>query len=129
MKPPTFHDTKVDEDVVSKVVDAMGVTRREKAKLATNQLKDVAQVWFEQWRDERYLRDGSVDLEVFKRAFLDRFFPIDLRGMKLVKFINLRQGGMTLKKYSLKFTKLSKYARTFVANSRSRMNKFVMGGI
>ena len=41
MKPPTFHVTKVDEDPqgfideVFKVVDAMGVTLREKTKLPT----------------------------------------------------------------------------------------------
>uniref|UniRef100_M1DIB8 Gag-pol polyprotein n=1 Tax=Solanum tuberosum TaxID=4113 RepID=M1DIB8_SOLTU len=32
-----------------------------------------------------------------------------------------------MKEYSLKFTQLSKYAPTLVANSRARMNKFVMG--
>ena len=53
MNPPTFHGTKVDEnlhgfiDEVFKVVDAMGVTPREKSELSAYQLKDVAQVWFE----------------------------------------------------------------------------------
>ena len=32
-----------------------------------------------------------------------------------------------MKEYSLKFTQLSKHAPTLVANSRARMNKFVMG--
>ncbi|XP_049391513.1 uncharacterized protein LOC125855904 [Solanum stenotomum] len=43
------------------------------------------------------------------------------------EFINLRQGGMSVKKYALRFTQLSKYAPTLVADSRARMNKFVMG--
>ncbi|KAK4733632.1 hypothetical protein R3W88_007893 [Solanum pinnatisectum] len=34
---------------------------------------------------------------------------------------------MSVKEYSLKFTQLSKYASILVANSRARMNKFVMG--
>lgn len=34
-------------DEVFKVVDSVGVTPRERAKLDTYQLKDVAQVWFE----------------------------------------------------------------------------------
>ena len=52
MKPFTFNDSEVDEypqgfiDEVFKVVDATGVTPREKAKLSAYQLKDVAQVWF-----------------------------------------------------------------------------------
>ena len=41
--------------------------------------------------------------------------------------MNLYQGGMSVQEYSLKFTELSKYAPTTVANPRARMNKFVMG--
>lgn len=42
-------------------------------------------------------------------------------------FMNLHQGGMSLKEYSIKFTQLSMYASTFVPNSKARMHKFVMG--
>ena len=62
-------------DEFFKVVDVMGVTPRENAKLAAYQLKDVVQVWFEQWRVERPLERGPVDWEEFKEAFLDRFSP------------------------------------------------------
>ena len=34
---------------------------------------------------------------------------------------------MRVKEYSLKFTKLSMYAPTMVADSRAKMNKFVIG--
>ena len=44
-----------------------------------------------------------------------------------MEFINILQGGMSVKEYSLKFTKLSKYAPTIVAYPRARMNKFVIG--
>jgi len=43
------------------------------------------------------------------------------------EFINLCQGGMSVKEYCLKFTQLSKYAPTLVADPRAKMNKFVMG--
>lgn len=42
-------------------------------------------------------------------------------------FINLRQGGMSVKKHSLKFAKLSKHASCLVANSRDEMSSFVTG--
>ena len=42
------------------------------------------------------------------------------------EFINLRQGGISVKDYSLKFTPLSEYAPNIVADSRAKMNKFVM---
>lgn len=44
----------------------------------------------------------------------------------MVEFMHLRQGGKSVQKYSLKFTQLSKYASTMVANPRARMKKFVM---
>ena len=59
MNPPTFYDSKVEEDQqgfideVFKVLDDMGVSSQENAELAAYQLKDVGQVWYEQWRDER----------------------------------------------------------------------------
>ena len=102
MNPPTFFGSKVDEDPqnfideVFKIVDAMGVTPREKAELASYQLKDVAQVWFEQWRDERPIGADPIDWGVFKTAFLDRCFPLELREQKLVEFMNLRQGNMSV---------------------------------
>ena len=67
MNPPMFHCSKVDEyplvyiDYVVKVVDAMCVTPREKVEIAAYELKDVAQVWFEQWRIERPLERCPVD--------------------------------------------------------------------
>ena len=42
-------------------------------------------------------------------TFLDRLFPIKLREKKLVEFMNLRQGGISVKEYSLKVIKLSKF--------------------
>ncbi|WMV09115.1 hypothetical protein MTR67_002500 [Solanum verrucosum] len=98
MNPPTFYGSKMDEDPqgfieeVFKVLDAMGLFPRENAELAAYQLKDVAQVCHEQWKEERSITAGSVDWGVFKMALLDRFFPLDLRERKMQEFINLRQG-------------------------------------
>ncbi len=43
------------------------------------------------------------------------------------EFTNLRQGGMSAKEYSLKFTQLSMYSLTIVTDSRIKMIKYVMG--
>jgi len=64
---------------------------------------------------------------VFKEAFLDRFFPRELREAKMEEFINLRQGNMSVKEYALKFIKLSKYALSMVWNLRDMMSRFLMG--
>ena len=45
----------------------------------------------------------------------------------MVKFVNLRQGGMSVQEYSLKLTQLSKYDPTMVTKTNDRMNMFVTG--
>ena len=57
LNPPTFLGSKVGEDPqafldeVYKIVHAMGVSSREKMDLASYQLKEVAQLWYTQWKD------------------------------------------------------------------------------
>ena len=50
-----------------------------------------------------------------------------MREAKAVEFINLRQGGMSVHEYPLKFTNLSKYAPSLVSDPRDEMSHFVMG--
>lgn len=62
-----------------------------------------------------------------KKAFLDRLFPREQREAFVEEFINLFQGGMHVKEYSLKFIKLSKYVYSLVLNDWDEMSHFVMG--
>ena len=85
MNPPIFYRSKVDKypqefrDEVTKILLVMGLSTSEKAELATYQLKDVSQEWYVKWRDNRPLRGCSLTWEIFKMAFLDRFFPREMR--------------------------------------------------
>ncbi|XP_069145932.1 uncharacterized protein [Solanum lycopersicum] len=49
------------------------------------------------------------------------------RESKVEEFINLRQRGISVKEYSLKFIYLSKYASSLVSNARDEMSHFVTG--
>ncbi|XP_055818539.1 uncharacterized protein LOC129887455 [Solanum dulcamara] len=132
MNPPEFHGSKVDEDPqefideVYKIVSIMGVTLEEKAELAVYQLKCVAQLWYTQWKSEK-VDEGPVEWKAFKLTFLDHFFPLELREAKVLEFINLRQGNMGMRDYALKFTMLSQYAPSMVADPRAQMSKFILG--
>ena len=52
--PPTFLD-EVYENA------CYGVTSREKVELVTYQLKDIAQVWFTQWKNSRPIESGPLE--------------------------------------------------------------------
>lgn len=84
----------------------MSVTRSEKAEWATSQIKHMMQTWFTALRDNRVLRGGPGTRDIFKKAFLDKFFPKELRETKVDKFINRYQGGLTVVDYYFKFTKV-----------------------
>ena len=65
--------------------------------------------------------------EILINSFLDRLFQRKQREAKVEEFINLRQGGMSVKEYSLKFIKLSKYTSSLVSNARDEISSFIMG--
>ena len=72
------------------------------------QFKDMAQTWYVHWMDNWSLRGALITWEIFKAAFLDRFFPREMREEKVTEFLNLRYGGESFHVYSLEFFKLSK---------------------
>lgn len=50
-----------------------------------------------------------------------------MREAKTEEFMNLKQEGMIVKEYGLKFIKLSQYTPEMVLDMRARMRKFVFG--
>ncbi|XP_069151947.1 uncharacterized protein [Solanum lycopersicum] len=91
---------------------AMEATDTEKAGLASYQLKDIAQTWCKMWQDSRFLGEVPVSWELFKTNFLERLFPRETREAKVEEFINLKQVSITVREYSLKFFKLSRWRTT-----------------
>ena len=51
------------------------MTSTENAELASYQLREVAQVWYTQWKDNRQVESVTIKWEEFKEAFLGKYFP------------------------------------------------------
>ena len=79
MNPPTFlvskegKDPQVFLDGVYKLLSDMGVTSKEKAAQDLYGLRDFAQLWYTQWKDNRLIESGSIEWEEFKNAFLGMY--------------------------------------------------------
>ncbi|XP_069144474.1 uncharacterized protein [Solanum lycopersicum] len=58
-------------------------------------------------QDSRVLGGVPVTWELFETTFLESFFPREMKEAKVEEYINLKQGSMTVREYSLKFVKLS----------------------
>ena len=50
-----------------------------------------------------------MSCEVFKKRFLDEYFPDSIQYAKEVKFLQLMQGDMSVAEYSEKFKNLGRF--------------------
>ena len=75
----------------------MGVTSKEKVNLASYQLSEVSQVLYNQLKDNKPVDSGPIDWKKFKEAFLWKYFPREMREVKVDEYINLKQGNMSVK--------------------------------
>ena len=57
-------------DEVFKVLDAMSVNSHIKLEIAAYQLKNLSQVWYEQWKDERPVRECQNTWGLLKQLSL-----------------------------------------------------------
>lgn len=70
-----------------------------------------------QCKEERKVNTVPLDWKDFKESFLDHFLSFELRKEKVLEFINLWQGKMSVKQYPFKLTELVKYAPNIGSNS------------
>ncbi|XP_070023103.1 uncharacterized protein [Nicotiana sylvestris] len=133
MKPSTFTGSKKDEDPqnfideVQKIFRVMHATDIEAAELATYQLTDVVNTWYEIWEESRGEYATPSTWKEFGDAFLDHFLPIEVLEAKALEFERLRQNDMSVNEYYLKFVSLAKYAPEMVHDMRAEVSRFVLG--
>ncbi|XP_058754430.1 uncharacterized protein LOC131627607 [Vicia villosa] len=63
------------------------------------------------WVTTRAELDAGITITwaIFKREFLRKYFPEDIRGRKEIEFLELKQDNMTVPEYAVKFAELAKY--------------------
>ncbi|XP_020209090.1 uncharacterized protein LOC109794033 [Cajanus cajan] len=75
--------------------------------------------------------DGGVQLnwDNFKRVFLEKYFPDDVRSQKEVELLELKQGNDTVAEYAPKFDALVHYCTHYhgEGGERAKCIKFVNG--
>ena len=81
---------------MKKIIEVMQVTWNDRVELASYHLKDVAHMWYTQWKENRGANATPITSDCFSETFLDRFFPIELKEANDQEFMNLRQGNMTV---------------------------------
>ena len=130
--PPTFTgggDSMVADHwfmQVEKVLEVMEITSdTTKIRLATFQLKDEAQVW---WNWAKTFGDlEAMTWAEFHDLFMGKYFPAIATHVKTQEFLELRQGTMTVMEYVARFMELARFADDYVAIDLAKVRRFENG--
>jgi len=113
--PPTFEgrynpdgaQTWLKED--ERIFRVMQCNEAQMVRFGTYMLAEEADDW---WVSTcPFLENGAegVTWTVFRREFLSRYFPEEVREKKEIEFLELKQGDMSVKEYAAKFVQLVKF--------------------
>src|ERR1043165_9555136 len=113
--PPLFKGTHDPEGAqrwlkeIERIFRAIDCAEELKVRYGTHMLAEEADDWWVATRTEMKQDRIARTWAVFRRAFLRRYFPEDIRGKKEIEFLELKQGNKTVSEYASKFTGLAKY--------------------
>ncbi|RHN78856.1 putative nucleotidyltransferase, Ribonuclease H [Medicago truncatula] len=101
----------------------------QKVRFGTHQLSEEADDWWVSLLPTLGQEGAVVTWAVFRREFLRRYFPEDVRGKKEIEFLELKQGNMSVTEYAAKFVELAKFYPHYTAENAefSRCIKFENG--
>ncbi|KAF3636306.1 hypothetical protein FXO38_24273 [Capsicum annuum] len=114
MNQPKFTGTKVENnpqelvDEIEKILKVMLVDKVERVKLVVYWLKYLENQWYYEWEDSKSENVEPTVWAELVEAFLDRFFPLELREEKAEEFINLKQA-----QTSRTYPRYEKYGRNY----------------
>ncbi|XP_057954209.1 uncharacterized protein LOC131148506 [Malania oleifera] len=135
MRPSLFFggpDPLVAENCVQDIEDMLIVlscTDEQKVLFATFKLTEEAKRW---WRSARLLEEQrlepiAVTWSCFREISFERYFPAIVRSAKVVEFLHLTQGSITVSQYAARFIKLSRFAPYLVPDEERKVRKFEEG--
>ena len=113
--PPTFKG-RYDPDgaqtwlkEVERIFRVMSCSDAQMVRFGTHMLAEEADDWWVSLQPILVNGGEVVTWAVFRREFLNRYFPEDVRGKKENEFPELKQGDMTVTEYAAKFVELTKF--------------------
>ncbi|RHN74107.1 putative transcription factor interactor and regulator CCHC(Zn) family [Medicago truncatula] len=101
----------------------------QKVRFGTHMLAEEADDWWVSLLPVLEHDGAVVTWAVFRREFLNRYFPEDVRGKKEIEFLELKQGDMSVTEYAAKFVELAKFYPHYTAETAefSKCIKFENG--
>jgi hypothetical protein len=107
----------------------MQCTEDQKVRFGTHMLAEEGDDWWVSLLPVLEQDGAVVTCAVFRREFLNRYFPEYVRRKKEIEFLELKQGDMSVTEYAAKFVKLAKFYPHYTAETAefSKCIKFENG--
>ncbi|XP_058783738.1 uncharacterized protein LOC131658462 [Vicia villosa] len=87
----------------------MDCTPAQKVRYGTHMLAKEVDYWSLETLARLEASGEEVTWNVFRREFLRKYYPEDVRGKKGIEFLELTQGNKSVTEYAAKFTELIKF--------------------
>jgi len=94
---------------IERIFRVMQCNEVQRVCFGTHMLVEEADDWWVSILPTLEQGGGVVNWAVFRREFLERYFPEDVRGKKEIEFLELKQGNMSVTEYAAKFVELAKF--------------------
>jgi len=121
--PPTFKG-RYDLDgaqtwlkEVERIFRVMQCNDVQMVRFGTHMLAEEADDWWVSVQPVLEIGGTAVTWAVFRREFLNRYFPEDVRGKKEIEFLELKLGDMSVTEYAAKFVELTKFYPHYTAET------------
>ncbi|XP_070057061.1 uncharacterized protein [Nicotiana tomentosiformis] len=105
----------------------MGIVETSKVAFTTFELSGPAYQWWRAYEEGSPAEEASLTWAQFSKMFLREFVPQRLRDAWHVEFEQLRHSAMTVSKYAVRFSELSRHAPALVSIFRERVCRFIEG--
>ncbi|XP_070014155.1 uncharacterized protein [Nicotiana sylvestris] len=127
LNPPVFTGSDPNEDPqtfidqVHRTLRVMHASDTEAVEVASYQLRDLVVFWYDSWERSRGPNTPPAMWNEFFEAFLHHYLLVEIRRDRADKFLNLRQGNMSVQEYSMQFDSLTRYAPHMVTEMSDRV--------
>src|ERR1044072_6822594 len=129
--PPLFkgtHDPKGGQrwlKEIERIFRVINCAEELKVRYGTHMLEEEDDDWWVATRTKMEQDGIALTWAVFRRAFLRRYFPEDIRGKKEIEFLELKQGNKSMSEYATKFTELAKYYANYPNDTDGEFSKCI----
>ncbi|XP_070040527.1 uncharacterized protein [Nicotiana tomentosiformis] len=130
--PPTFiglatNDAQGFLEECHRILRIMGISEMSGYFLTTLELSGAAYQWWHAYELSCSDEATSLTWIQFSDMCLREYIPQSFRDAWCAEFEKLRQGGMILSKYAVRFSELARHAPALVAIFQERVHRFIVG--